>query len=60
MFCSHKYEILESFIKEYESENWFTEAWEEYRQHVLNTSMDDVKMPSYIFKKYIEEKEVKE
>jgi hypothetical protein len=29
----------------------FNEVWEEYRQHILNTNMDDMKMPYSIFKK---------
>ena len=35
---------------------WFEKAWEEYRQHVLSSSMDDMKMPGYVFNKYIEGK----
>lgn len=45
--------ILDEFIKEYSKEEWFENAWEEYRQHILNSDMDDMKMPGYVFKKYI-------
>lgn len=48
--------MLEELIEEYGKEKWFNKAWEEYRQHVLNSSMDDMKMPGYVFGKYIKEK----
>lgn len=48
--------ILDGIIMDYSSEPWFEEAWEEYRQHVLNTDMDNVRMPWFIFGKYVEEK----
>lgn len=41
------------FIPKFREEKWFNEAWEEYRQHIKNNNMDDMKMPYYIFKKYI-------
>lgn len=43
------------FIPRFEKEEWFAKAWEEYRQHVKTSSMDDVKMPYSVFKKYIKE-----
>ncbi len=45
--------ILDELIEKYGKENWFNKAWEEYRQHVKNSSMDDVKMPGFVFNKYI-------
>lgn len=48
-------EILDDLIERYAKENWFDTAWEEYRQHILTSSMDDMKMPGFIFNKYIEE-----
>ena len=30
-------------------------AWEEYRKHIKNSSMDDMKMPGYVFNKYVKE-----
>lgn len=47
-------EILEDLINQYGKEKWFEKAWEEYRQHILSSSMDDMKMPGYVFKKYLE------
>ena len=49
-------EILEDFIKQFGQEEWFGMAWEEYRQHILSSSMDDMKMPGYVFNKYLESK----
>lgn len=45
--------MLDGLIKKYGKEEWFEKAWEEYRQHILSSGMDDMKMPGYIFNKYI-------
>ena len=45
--------ILEDLIKKYGKKDWFKEAWEEYRQHILSSGMDEMKMPGHIFSKYI-------
>lgn len=47
-------EFCDKLINKYSNEKWFSKAWNEYRDHVLNSSLDDMKMPGYIFKKYIE------
>ena len=44
--------VLEEFIEKYSKEQWFEDAWEEYRQHILNSSMGDMRMPNYIFNKF--------
>lgn len=44
---------LDNIIKKYRKEKWFHQAWEEYRGHVTSTGMDEVKMPGFVFKKYI-------
>lgn len=49
-------EILEDLIKTHGKEKWFEKAWEEYRQHILSSNMDDMKMPGYVFYKYLESK----
>ena len=49
MVCS----ILEELIEKYSKEEWFEKAWEEYREHILNSDMDDMKMPGAIFNKYL-------
>ena len=41
------------FIPKFGNEEWFSKAWEEYRQHILTTDMDEMKMPYSIFKKYL-------
>ena len=48
-------EQLEGLIEKYGKEDWFETAWEEYRQHIKNSDMDIMKMPGYVFKKYIKE-----
>lgn len=45
--------ILDGLIKKHGKEEWFKKAWEEYRQHVLNSDIEDMKMPGYVFSKYI-------
>ena len=45
--------MLDDFIEQYSEEEWFESAWEEYRQHILNSSMEDMLMPGAIFNKYI-------
>lgn len=47
-------EDLDNIIEKYGKEEWFEKAWEEYRQHILNSKIDDMRMPGYVFKKYIE------
>jgi len=44
---------LENLIKEYGKEDWFPQAWEEYRHHIKTSSMDKMKMPGFVFKKYV-------
>lgn len=46
---------LNKLISEYGDEEWFENAFNEYREHVLNSDIDDMRMPGYIFNKYIKE-----
>lgn len=46
--------LLDELIEKYSKEQWFEKAWEEYRQHVLSSSTDNMKMPGYVFNKYLE------
>jgi len=48
--------MLDELIKKYGKEEWFEKAWEEYRQHVLSSNIDNMKMPGYVFEKYIKNK----
>jgi len=45
---------LEALVEKYGDEPWIEEAFEKYRQHVLTTEMDDVRIPGFIFKEYID------
>lgn len=42
------------FIHKFGKEEWFDAAWEEYRQHIKTSSIDDMMMPYSYFKKYME------
>ena len=46
--------ILDELIEKYENEEWFENAWNEYREHILKSDMDDMKMLGAIFGKYLE------
>ena len=47
------------WIPKFSARDWFPKAWEEYRQHVKETSMDEVRMPMHVFKNYLTEEELK-
>ena len=48
-------DALESLKWRFKQEDWFLEAWEKYRQHVLEAGLGGaIKMPGYIFKPYLE------
>jgi len=44
------------WVPKYSKEEWFEKAWEEYRQHIKTSSMDNMKMPGFIFNKYLSQK----
>ena len=46
--------ILDELIEKYENEEWFENAWNEYREHILKSNMNDMKMPGAIFGKFLE------
>lgn len=48
-------QLDEVFIPKFSKESWFSKAWDEYRQHVKDSDMDAVRMPYFIFKKYIKD-----
>ena len=51
-------EILDGFIEKYSEELWFEQAWNEYRDYVLSVEdIFDLKMPGYIFNKYVKAEE---
>jgi len=52
-------EVLDNLIEKYSDEDWFEEAWNKYRSYVFRTSSDNLRMPGYIFKPYIQPSEAK-
>lgn len=44
-----------TFIPKFQKEEWFETAWEEYRQHIKSSDMENMMMPYSVFKKYISE-----
>lgn len=45
--------MLDELIFEYGDRDWFTHAFNEYREHVYSNTYPSMKMPGYIFNKYI-------
>lgn len=45
-------EVLDRIITKYSDEPWFNKAWNEYRNYVFKTSINNMRMPGLIFKKY--------
>lgn len=54
-------EVLDSISWRWRSCDWFEEAWNKYRDHVLNASVNGtaIKAPGFVFNEYIDE-QVKE
>lgn len=48
-------ETLQKLSNKYSKEPWYEEACDRYSYHVLTTDMDHVRMPGYIFGKYIKD-----
>lgn len=44
---------LEEKIKKYSNENWFLEAWEAYRNHVMSYDRKHMQSPNLFFKDYL-------
>ena len=42
-------EILDKLIDKHSNQEWFKNAWEEYRQHILTSDIDNMKMPDFVF-----------
>lgn len=56
MICA---ELEDFWVKKLENKEWFLQAWNEYREHILSSDMDDMKVPYSIFKNYLSEEEIK-
>lgn len=48
--------VLDDIEADYKNEPWFNEAWEQYREHVMTSDIDDMKMPGFVFGKYIKDR----
>lgn len=51
-------EILQTLSDKYSNEPWYDEACDRYSYHVLTTDTDNVRMPGYIFSKYIKDNDL--
>ena len=50
-------EVLDRIITKHSDEPWFNKAWNEYRNYVFKTSINNMRMPGLIFKKYVDNDE---
>lgn len=57
MICA---ELEDFWIAKLKDKEWFNKAWEEYRQHILTSNIDDMMMPNSIFKKYLSKEDNQE
>ena len=47
-------EVLDELSEKYGNKPWLEQAWNEYREYILSVEdIFDLKMPGYIFNKYI-------
>lgn len=44
--------ILDNVAEKYNNTTWLSEAWEKYRNHVIESAEDDIKMYGFIFNDY--------
>lgn len=48
-------DIMEQLCWSYKDQPWFEEAWEKYREHVLDAGLGGkIKMPGFVFNEYID------
>lgn len=52
-------DILDDLILKHGDQEWFIKAWSEYRDHVITSTIDSMKMPGYIFNNYIQDNNLK-
>lgn len=45
-------EIIDDMIDRYSEEKWFLKAFNEYRDYVMQTDIEDLRMPGCVFNKY--------
>lgn len=44
---------LDNLDKRFYGKSWFEEAWQKYRDHVMNSEIKDIRAPGYVFNEYI-------
>ena len=44
---------LDNLDKSFYGKSWFEEAWQKYRDHVMNSEMKNIRAPGYVFNEYI-------
>lgn len=47
--------VMESLINKYQDREWFESTWNEYRDYVINSTIDDIKLPGIVFNKYLKD-----
>ena len=52
--------LLDNIIEKYGDREGFDKAWENYRSHILSSSMDDMMMPQAFFKEVMTSKNKEE
>lgn len=45
-------QILDNIIKKYQDEEWFEQAFNDYREHVLGSTVEEIKLPGVVFNKF--------
>lgn len=48
---------LDNLILSHGDKDWFIKAWSEYRNHVMISNIDSIKLPGFIFNKYLDSSE---
>lgn len=48
-------QLLDNITEKYQDREWFEEAFNDYREHVLDSSPDQIKLPGVAFKKYLKD-----
>lgn len=44
--------VCDDIIKSYKDQEWFDAFWEEYRNHILSSTIDEQRMPGFYLNKY--------
>lgn len=47
--------VLDHLIDKYQDKEWFEQAFSQYREHVVNSSVEDLRMPGVTFAEFVQE-----